>query len=149
MHRANEPGINKTSTSDRLDHCWQLGFQWHRRGMELVFKPLDCFAMRLFHSATILLLICIFSLKLHQADYQAEEGFFYLDLVGEHSAPMYLLLALYTDISAFCFAIFFFYFIGQAESFEIVKQEAMHMLGIRPAGSPEATAGQTRVALSP
>ena len=31
----------------------QLGFQWHRRGIELVFKSLDCFTMWLFHSATI------------------------------------------------------------------------------------------------
>ena len=37
--------------------------------------------------------ICICCLKLHQADYQVEEGFlfflFNLDLVGEHSAPIY------------------------------------------------------------
>ena len=39
-------GINKTSTSDRIDIRWQLGFQWHRRGIELVFKSL-------FHKATI------------------------------------------------------------------------------------------------
>ena len=46
-------GINKTATSDRLDLRWQLGFQWHRRGIELVFKSLDCFTKWLFHSATI------------------------------------------------------------------------------------------------
>ena len=46
-------GINKTATSDRLDLHWQLGFQWHRRGIELVFKSLDCFTKWLFHSATI------------------------------------------------------------------------------------------------
>ena len=38
-------------------HKWQtsrqLGFQWHRRGIELVFKSLDCFTKRLFHTATI------------------------------------------------------------------------------------------------
>ena len=45
-------GINKTATSDRLDHCWQLDFQWHRRGIGLIFKSLDCFTMRLFHSTT-------------------------------------------------------------------------------------------------
>ena len=39
---------NKTATSDRLNHCWPLGFQWHRRGIELIFKSLDCFTMRLF-----------------------------------------------------------------------------------------------------
>ena len=76
------------------DLCWQLGFQWHRRGIELVFKSLDCFTKRLFHTATFFCCyICICCLKLHQADYKVEEFFcffFNLDLVGEHSAPMYL-----------------------------------------------------------
>ena len=50
--------INKTATSDRLLlTSWQLGFQWHRRGIELVFKSLDCFTNRLFHTATIFLLL--------------------------------------------------------------------------------------------
>ena len=53
-------GINKTATSDRLDLRWQLCFQWHRRGIELVL--LDCFTMRLFHSATILLLLHMYLL---------------------------------------------------------------------------------------
>ena len=35
------------------DLRWQLGFQWHGRGIELVFKSLDCFTKRLFHTATI------------------------------------------------------------------------------------------------
>ena len=35
------------------DLRWQLGFQWHRRGIELVFKSLDCFTKRLLHTATI------------------------------------------------------------------------------------------------
>ena len=35
--------------------------------------------------------------QLHQADYKVEEVFFNLDLVVEHSAPMYLLFAPYTD----------------------------------------------------
>ena len=70
-------GINKTSTSDRLDLRWQLGFQWHWRGIELVFKSLDCFTKRLFHSATIFCCyICVCCLKLNQADYKVEEGFF-------------------------------------------------------------------------
>ena len=91
-------GINKTATSDRLDLRWQLGFQWHRRGIELVFKSLDCFTKWLFHSATIFCChICICCLKLHQADYKIEEVF-NLDLVGGHSAPMYLLFAPYTDL---------------------------------------------------
>ena len=41
-------GINKTGTSDRLDLGWQLGFQWHRRGIELVLQ-----VPRLFHNATV------------------------------------------------------------------------------------------------
>ena len=75
---------------------WQFGFQWRRRGIELVFKSLDCFTKRLFHTATFFCCyICICCLKLHQADdYKVEEFFFCfffnLDLVGEHSAPMYL-----------------------------------------------------------
>ena len=59
-----------------------------------------CFQVtRLFHSATICFCcyICICWLKLHRADYQIEE-FFYLDLVGEHSAPVYFLFAPYTDL---------------------------------------------------
>ena len=35
------------------DFRWQLGFQWHRRGIELVLKSLDCFTKWLFHSTTI------------------------------------------------------------------------------------------------
>ena len=34
------------------DLRWQLGFQWHQRGIELVFKSLDCFTKPLFHTAT-------------------------------------------------------------------------------------------------
>ena len=48
-------GINKTATSDRLDLRWWLGFQWHQRSIELVFKSLDCFTKWLFLSATIFL----------------------------------------------------------------------------------------------
>ena len=61
------------------DLHWQLGFQWHRRGIELVFKSLDCFTKRLFHTATFFCCyICICYLKLHQADYKVEElGFFF------------------------------------------------------------------------
>ena len=67
--------INKTATSDRPPlTSWQLGFQWHRRGVELVFKSLDCFTKRLFHTATIFCCnICICCLKLHQADHKVEE----------------------------------------------------------------------------
>ena len=41
-------GINITSTSDRLDLHWQFGFQWHRRGIELVLQ-----VPRRFHNATV------------------------------------------------------------------------------------------------
>ena len=41
--------INKRATSDRLD-SWASR---HSRGIELVFLSLDCFTVRLFHSATI------------------------------------------------------------------------------------------------
>ena len=59
------------------DRRWQLGFQWHRRGIELVFKSLDCFTKRLFHTATFFCCyICICWLKVHQANYKVEEGFF-------------------------------------------------------------------------
>ena len=68
------------------DLLWQLGFQWHRRGIELVFKSLDCFTKPLFRTATIFCCyICICCLKLHQADYKVEDCFFwvfYLDLGG-------------------------------------------------------------------
>ena len=58
---------------------WQFGFQWRRRGIELVFKSLDCFTKRLFHTATFFCCyICICCLKLHQADdYKVEEFFFF------------------------------------------------------------------------
>ena len=60
------------------DLRWQLGFQWHRRGIELVFKSLDCFTKQLFPIATIFCCyICIYCLKLHQADYKVEEVFFF------------------------------------------------------------------------
>ena len=62
------------------DLRWQLGFQWHWRGIELVFKSLDCFTKRLFHTRTIFrCYICICCcLKLHQADYKVEEFLFFL-----------------------------------------------------------------------
>ena len=41
--------INKAATSDRLD-SWASRL-W--RGIGLVFKSLDCFTVRLFHSVTI------------------------------------------------------------------------------------------------
>ena len=74
-HMANER--YQQNSLDRLDLRWQLGFQWHRRGIERVFKTLDCFTKHFFHSATICCCyMCICCLKLHQADYQVEELFF-------------------------------------------------------------------------
>ena len=76
-------GINKTATSARPPWVrWQLGFQWHRRGIELVFKSLDCFTVPPFSCCYICIVVFFF---------------FNLDLMGEHSAPMYLLFAPYTD----------------------------------------------------
>ena len=79
-------GINKTVTSDWLDLRWQLGFQWHRRGIELVLQ-----VPRLFHSATIFccyICTCICCLKLHRADYQVGEGFFFTSIL--HQCIYYL-----------------------------------------------------------
>ena len=65
------------------DLHWQLGFQWHRRGIELVFKSLDCFTKRLFHTATFFCCyICICCLKLHQADYKVEILFCFVFLTS-------------------------------------------------------------------
>ena len=53
---------------------------------------------RLFHSATIILLLHVCLLfKTSQGSLPGWRGFFYLDLVGEHSAPMYIPFAPYTD----------------------------------------------------
>ena len=87
-------GINKTAKSDTLDLRWQLGFQWHRGGIELVFKSLDCFTKRLFYSVTIFVLLHkYFLFETSPGWLPGWRGFFNLDLVGEHSAPMYLLSA--------------------------------------------------------
>ena len=86
MHMTNERyQQNTTATSDWLDLRWQLGFHWHRRGIELVLQ-----VPRLFHNATVsqcnhffccYICTCI-CLKLHQADYQVGEVFFTSILVG-------------------------------------------------------------------
>ena len=78
-------GINKTATSEWLDLRWELGFQWHRRGIDLVLQ-----VPTLFHNATVsqcdhfccYICTCICCLKLHQADYQVGEVFFTSILVG-------------------------------------------------------------------
>ena len=73
--------------------CWQLGFQWHRWGIELVFKSLDCFTKRLFHTATFFAATYVFVVWNFTRLITSLKSFFFffnLDLVGEHSAPMYL-----------------------------------------------------------
>ena len=42
----------KIATSDRLDLRWQLGFQWHGIGIELIL-PSPYLVPRLFHNATV------------------------------------------------------------------------------------------------
>ena len=93
-------GINKTATSDRLDHCWQLGFQWHRKGIELVYKSLDCLTVRPFFVATNVFFVSSFFFWGVGVGGWVGGGMVrvaavcvwaYLDLVGEHSAPIYLL----------------------------------------------------------
>ena len=59
---ANAHGKRTVSTKQHNWKTWQLSFQWYRRGIELVFKSLDCFTMRLFHSATIFFLIHLYLL---------------------------------------------------------------------------------------
>ena len=96
-------GINKTATNDRLDLRWQLGFQWHQGHIELVFKSLDCFTKWMLYSATIFLLPHVFVVwNFAMLITRLKRGFFVLffnlGLVGEHSTPMYLLFAPYTDL---------------------------------------------------
>ena len=69
--------------------CWQLGFQWHRWGIELVFKSLDCFTKRLFHTATFFAATYVFVVWNFTRLITSLKSFFFffnLDLVGEHSA---------------------------------------------------------------
>ena len=40
---------------------WQFGFQWRRRGIELVFKSLDCFTLRPFFAATYVFVVWNFT----------------------------------------------------------------------------------------
>ena len=50
----------KIATSDRLDLCWQLGFQWHGIGIELVLQ-----VPRLFHNATVSQCDCFLLLHMY------------------------------------------------------------------------------------
>ena len=89
----------KIATSDRLDLRWQLGFQWHGIGIELVLQ-----VPRLFLNATVSQ--CDHFLLLHMYMYLLFEtspgwrGFFLTQFGGGHSAPMYLLFVPYTDLYA-------------------------------------------------
>ena len=44
---ANAHGKRTVSAKQHNCQTWQLGFQWHQRGIELVFRSLDC------HNATV------------------------------------------------------------------------------------------------
>ena len=59
---ANAHGKRTVSTKQHNWQTWQLGFQWQQKSIELVFKTLDCFTMRLIHSATIFVLLNMFFL---------------------------------------------------------------------------------------
>ena len=114
--------INKTATSDRLDLRWQLGIQWHRRGIELVFKSLDCLTRRLFHSSAIFLLLHMYLLlKISTGWLPGWRGFLCIILISiwwgstQLRCTVYLLFAPYTDpyptegISAFQTSLLFIY----------------------------------------
>ena len=98
MHMANERyQHSKIATSDRLDLRWQLGFQWHGIGIELILQ-----VPRLFHNATVSQ--CDHFLLLHMYMYllfESSPGWtvvFLTQFGGGHSAPVYLLFAPYTDL---------------------------------------------------
>ena len=106
-----EPTVS-TKQPQVTTSLWQLGFQWHRRGIQLVFKSLDCFTKWLFHSttffffsffffffaATYVFVVWNFTRLITRLKSFFSFFFTNLDLVGEHSAPMYLLFAPYTDL---------------------------------------------------
>ena len=54
--------IQPQLSSDRLALRRQLGVQWHRGGIELVLKSLDCYTKRLLHSANNFLLLHMYLL---------------------------------------------------------------------------------------
>ena len=71
----------KRATSDRLDLRWQLGFQWHGIGIELVLQ-----VPRLFHNATVsqydhFLLLHMYMYLLFETS-PGWRGFFQLNFVG-------------------------------------------------------------------
>ena len=101
-------GINKESQQN--SHKWQT---WppltvglpvtSQRYWASFTKSLDCFTMRLFHSATIFccyICTCICCLKLHQADYQVGEVFFFLTQFGGGalSSNVFTICAVYWNL---------------------------------------------------
>ena len=57
MNIGDQQKSHKWQTSIEQLTVWQLGFQWHRRGIELVFKSLDCFTKRPFFTATYVFVV--------------------------------------------------------------------------------------------
>ena len=85
-------------TGDRLDLRWQLGFQWHGMGIELVLQ-----VPRLFHNATVSQCDLFFAATYVHVfvvwNFTRLDRFFFLtQFGGGHSAPMYLLFVPYTDL---------------------------------------------------
>ena len=89
-----------TCTSDRLDLRWQLGFQWHHIGIELVLQ-----VPRLFHNATVSQCDHVFAatyvhvfvvtcLKLHQVG----EVFFNSIWWGPLSSNVFTICAVYWSL---------------------------------------------------
>ena len=84
-------------TGDRLDLRWQLGFQWHGIGIELVLQ-----VPRLFHNATVsqcdhfccYTCTCICCLKLHQV----REVFFNSIWCGPLSSNVFTICAVYWSL---------------------------------------------------
>ena len=99
MHMANE-------RCQQNSHKWQTSVDsWASSDigevLSLFYKSLDCFTMRLFHSATIFccyICTCICCLKLHQADYQVGEVFFNSIWWGALSSNVFTICAVYWSL---------------------------------------------------
>ena len=84
------------------DLRWQLGFQWHRRGIELVSSHLtvsqsDCFTLRPFFAATYVFVVW----KILQADYKVADFFkFFLPQFGGGalSSNIFTICAIYWSL---------------------------------------------------
>ena len=102
MHMVNERYQQNSHKWQTWDLNWQLGFQWHRRGIELVLQ-----VPRLFHNATVsqcghFLLLHIYMYLLFETSPGWLPGWrgFLTQFGGGHSAPMYLLFVPNTDLMA-------------------------------------------------